>query len=83
MNALRLAIAEIEAYALLPRPEPRALDLLRRLAAGDTLQQAATHTDIPYGTATHVIADAKTTLGANTTAQAVLTAHRRGLLEQT
>lgn len=82
MNPLETAIAEVEAYALLPRPDQRALVLLQHMANGDTLQQAATHAGIPYGTATHLIADAKTALDANTTTQAVLTAHRHGLLDE-
>lgn len=81
MSLLEQQIAEIEAHATPPRPDPRALDLLRRLAAGDTLRQAATHIGIPYGTATHLLGPACDLLGAVTTTQAVVIADRRGLLK--
>lgn len=81
MTRLAQEIAEIEAHTTRPRPDGRALAVLARLAAGETVTQAADHEHIPQGTVHHLLAAARVVLGADTNVQAVLIASRRGLLD--
>lgn len=79
LQRLGTVVFEAEPRAALP---PDQLELLRRLNAGDSLGNAASQMHLSRRTADRRLALARAALGVRTTAEALVEAAGRGLLDQ-